>query len=111
VNAVCPGTIETPMTAGMKNTPEYRYQHERWSALRRLGRPSEIAAAAAFLASDDASFVTGHSLLVDGGWTAGRGPIPPWPGAAELTPTYMGAPDAEPALEHVPRSCAARDRG
>jgi NAD(P)-dependent dehydrogenase (short-subunit alcohol dehydrogenase family) len=35
VNAVCPGTIETPMTAGMKDTPEYRYQHERWSALRR----------------------------------------------------------------------------
>ena len=40
--------------------------------LDRTGRPEEVAACALFLASDDASFVTGHALVVDGGWTAGR---------------------------------------
>ena len=40
--------------------------------LRRLGQPEEIAAVAAFLLSDDASFITGHALPVDGGYTAGR---------------------------------------
>jgi NAD(P)-dependent dehydrogenase (short-subunit alcohol dehydrogenase family) len=43
-----------------------------WHAMDRLGRPEEVAACALFLASDDASFVTGHALVVDGGWTAGR---------------------------------------
>jgi NAD(P)-dependent dehydrogenase (short-subunit alcohol dehydrogenase family) len=40
--------------------------------MQRFGRPEEVAACALFLASDDASFVTGHALVVDGGWTAGR---------------------------------------
>jgi NAD(P)-dependent dehydrogenase (short-subunit alcohol dehydrogenase family) len=49
-----------------------REQMRNWHALQRLGRPEEVAACALFLASDDASFVTGHALVVDGGWTAGR---------------------------------------
>jgi meso-butanediol dehydrogenase/(S,S)-butanediol dehydrogenase/diacetyl reductase len=74
VNCLCPGLIETPLTAMLK-APELKFiqdQMRSWHVLDRLGKPEEVAACALFLASDDASFVTGHSLVVDGGWTAGR---------------------------------------
>jgi NAD(P)-dependent dehydrogenase (short-subunit alcohol dehydrogenase family) len=74
VNCLCPGLIETPLTAGLnlEALRHIRDEMQRWHILNRLGQPDEVAACALFLASDDASFVTGHALVVDGGWTAGR---------------------------------------
>ena len=74
VNCVCPGAIDTPMLRsiidpdGMASyTERMREEH----LLGRFGQASEVAAAVAFLASADASFITGHALVVDGGFTAG----------------------------------------
>lgn len=68
VNAVCPGYIDTPLIAGRDKA-----MNEHLISLHpmgRLGKPEEVAKAVLFLASDDASFITGTSLLVDGGYTA-----------------------------------------
>ncbi len=75
VNCLCPGYIETPMTALLSDVEELRPVREEFIGMHMLdrpGRPEEVAAAALFLASDDASFVTGAALVVDGGFTAGR---------------------------------------
>lgn len=72
VNCLCPGLIETPLTEIVWKADEVLRQMVSWHALDRPGRPEEVANAALFLASDEASFVTGHALVVDGGWTAGR---------------------------------------
>ena len=74
VNCLCPGYIETPMTAVLDDPgfAELRANFVAMHHLGRPGRPEEVAAAALFLASEDASFVTGHALVVDGGLMAGR---------------------------------------
>lgn len=69
-NAVCPGAIDTPAFSVIKNVPYELADREARTALGRIGQPEEIAAAVAFLASSDASYVTGATLVVDGGWIA-----------------------------------------
>lgn len=69
-NALCPGPIETPLLAQLLSDEERRRRRFVHIPMGRLGRTEELAKAALFLASDDSSFMTGASLIVDGGITA-----------------------------------------
>lgn len=75
VNCICPGRVETPfVSARLKEyrDPEKAYREmASTQAIGRMGKPEEIAAAALYLASDEAAFVTGTAHLTDGGWSAG----------------------------------------
>ena len=75
VNAICPGRVETPfVSARLKEYPDPQKAYEEMCSTQpmgRMGRPEEIAAAALYLASDEASFYTGSTLTPDGGWIAG----------------------------------------
>jgi len=70
VNAICPGYILTPMQEA-EYTPEMIKAFENKVPLRRLGKPEEVAGLFAFLASDDAQYITGQSFVIDGGEIAG----------------------------------------
>lgn len=75
VNAICPGWIETPMNAKFFAIgPHIREQAGRLHAIGRIGQPEEVANAALFLVSDEASFMTGSMVYVDGGFSAGLAP-------------------------------------
>jgi 2-keto-3-deoxy-L-fuconate dehydrogenase len=75
-NAICPGTVHTPFVEGYleRNFPdqkdEVRKQLHARQPIGRMGEPKEIAYAALYLASEEAAFVTGSALVIDGGWTA-----------------------------------------
>ena len=70
VNAVAPGTVETDLTRGLATAEQLAALAAERVPMGRLGRPEEIAAAVAYLSGEDASYVTGHALVVDGGWLA-----------------------------------------
>ncbi len=76
VNTICPGFVDTPLASEtvLENEILKEFSDHIIEAilLGRIGRPEEIANAALFLASDEASFITGHSLIVDGGFTVGH---------------------------------------
>jgi NAD(P)-dependent dehydrogenase (short-subunit alcohol dehydrogenase family) len=69
VNCICPGGVDTPMTAGIWNAPEAQERIRRDVPLQRVAQPEEIASVAAFLLSDAASHLTGQTIAVDGGST------------------------------------------
>jgi len=70
VNAVCPGVIETPMTAPLVADPQMKAMIDAMTPMGRFGKAEEIAEAVVWLCSDAASFVTGHPMVIDGGATA-----------------------------------------
>jgi NAD(P)-dependent dehydrogenase (short-subunit alcohol dehydrogenase family) len=70
VNALAPTFIETPMTRSMLEDPGFKEFVMRMIPLGRMAQPGDVAAAALYLASDASAMVTGHSLRIDGGWTA-----------------------------------------
>ncbi len=70
VNAVCPGHVETPLTAEYLSDPERRTEVLSRYPVQRLGTMDEIASAVLWLCSEQASFVTGHAMAVDGGYVA-----------------------------------------
>lgn len=76
INCICPGRVETPfVSARLKEYPDPEKAYRNMSAsqaMGRMGRPEEIAASALYLASDAASFITGHAHIMDGGWSAGH---------------------------------------
>jgi len=76
VNCICPGRVETPFVQQrISEYPDPKKAYEEMAAsqaLKRMGKPEEIAAAAVYLASDEAAFVTGSCLLIDGGLSVGK---------------------------------------
>ncbi len=68
-NCICPGSVDTPMTGGVHSTPEAIEQAKRRIPLQKVAQPEQLASVAAFLLSDDASHMTGQTLVVDGGTT------------------------------------------
>ena len=70
VNAVCPTFVETPLTRPMFEDPDFKADVFRRIPLGRLATPEDVASAVVFLAGPGAAMITGHALLVDGGWTA-----------------------------------------
>jgi len=75
-NAICPGRVETPFVKSrIAEYPDPAQAYREMSATQltgRMARPEEIAAAAVYLASDEAAMVTGSCLMIDGGWSAGK---------------------------------------
>ncbi len=72
INALCPGFIDTPMLedAGLAKDDKLHQAIANMHAMKRMGKPEEVADALLWLSSDEATFVTGHSLAVDGGFLA-----------------------------------------
>lgn len=76
-NAIAPGVVETPLTAQIKNSPDWYDSYAKKSVLGRWAQPHEMVGMVVYLASEASSYVTGGFMLVDGGWTAADGRFTP----------------------------------
>jgi NAD(P)-dependent dehydrogenase (short-subunit alcohol dehydrogenase family) len=88
VNGVAPGVVDTPLAELVVHSPQLAPQYLRTIPLGRFGRPEDVAAAALFLASADADYITGQTIVVDGGQTLG---IPGDLGRAAEETVWKGA--------------------
>ena len=77
VNAIAPGIVETPLTAQIKDSPDWYDSYAAKSILGRWAQPHEMVGMVVYLASEASSYVTGGFMLVDGGWTAADGRFTP----------------------------------
>jgi meso-butanediol dehydrogenase/(S,S)-butanediol dehydrogenase/diacetyl reductase len=75
VNCVCPGPIDTPLLQPLLGLPGVEDAYKECVPMGRIGKPEEVAAVITFLASDDASYITGAAVVVDGGVTAASGQV------------------------------------
>ncbi|MEX2526115.1 MAG: SDR family NAD(P)-dependent oxidoreductase [Gemmatimonadota bacterium] len=104
VNTLCPGVVETPLTAPIKAHEDWYQAYATKNALGRWGRPDELAGPTVFLLSDASSYMTGAVLFVDGGWTAIDGRFsPPGMGASGgvMASGTMAAPAASPTASQT----------
>jgi NAD(P)-dependent dehydrogenase (short-subunit alcohol dehydrogenase family) len=77
VNVVGPGVVETPLTAGIKNDPDWYNAYAAKNPMNRWAQPGEMAGPAVFLLSEAASYITGTVIFADGGWLAADGRFTP----------------------------------
>ena len=70
VNAICPGLVQTKLASLLTDNPTFSKTYTDRAALKRFGQPDEIAGAAVFLASDESTYLTGQSIIIDGGFMA-----------------------------------------
>ena len=71
VNAIAPGLIETKFAQVLVENDTFRSMVVDRTAMKRIGQPKDIAGAAVYLASDEADYLTGDVMVIDGGWTLG----------------------------------------
>ncbi|MEC7841384.1 MAG: SDR family oxidoreductase, partial [Candidatus Latescibacterota bacterium] len=89
VNAIAPGYFPSEMTAPFLDSPLLKERVESQSAMGRIGEPNELAGALLLLASGAGSYITGHTLVVDGGFSASSGATPLGPELSDLFATKM----------------------